>query len=182
MEPRLKTSKKWTALPKEFMQQVRSVFKETFAKQIGKGTLETEGRIYPEEILISVGYRAENALKQSNFEVSVAYKKDKDNVLKLLHLAVDAAAGLFEQLFTAEDDQDFPRIWQEFDFEGRKIFVQYTTTNSELEGEADKILGVASGESLAEGDWDDETSADSIKASLGLDPDEDDDDDGGQTH
>lgn len=175
MEPRLKTSRKWSALPKEFLQQIRSVFKESFAQQIGKDVLEADGRIYPEEILISVGLRAEKGLKQRNWEVSIAYKKDKDNVLKLLHISVDALASLFEQLFSAEDDADFPRIWQEFEVEGRAVFAQYTTTNTELEAEADKILGISEDDELAGGDWDDDESPDTIKAKLGLTDDDDED-------
>jgi len=174
MDPRLKTSKKWTPLPKDFLSQIRSVFKETFKTQIGSGTVETDGRIYPEEILVSVGFRAEKSLKQSNFEVSIAYKKDKDNVLKLLHIAVDAAASLFEQLFAAESDEEFPRIWQEFEVEGRPIYAQYTTTNSTLESEADRLLGVHAKEGVAGGDWEDDLSPEDIKATLGIDPDEED--------
>ncbi|NJM10148.1 MAG: hypothetical protein HC883_04530 [Bdellovibrionaceae bacterium] len=174
MEPRLKTSKKWTPLPKDFLSQIRTVFKETFKAQIGKGVVETDGRIYPEEILVSVGFRPDQGLRQSNFEVSIAYKKDKDNVLKLLHMAVDAAASLFEQFFAAEDDQEFPRIWQEFEVDGRMVYAQYTTTNTELESEADRLLGVHAKEGLAGGDWDEDVSPEDIKATLGIDPDEED--------
>ena len=175
MQPRLKTSKKWTALPKELMQQVQSVFKETFGDRLGDGKLEAQGRIYPEEILFYVGYRPKGALKQQGFEVSVAYKKDKDNVLKLLHLTVDAAGSLLEQILSAEDDADFPRLWTEVDFEGRKIHVQYSTTNTELEAEADKLLGLGAPDDgeLARGDWDEDADPDQVKASLGIDPDED---------
>lgn len=174
MQPRLSTSRKWTPLPKELMQQVKSVYKETFAQHIGLGILETEGRIYPEEILIRVGYRAKDALKQSNFEVSIAYKKDKDNVLKLLHIGIDAAASLLDQLFTTDTDEEFPRKWAEVDFEGRTIYVQYNTVNSELEAEADRLLGARPTDdaTLVQGDWDEDISLDQVKASLGIDPEE----------
>ncbi|HMN68355.1 MAG TPA: hypothetical protein PKC28_07430 [Bdellovibrionales bacterium] len=182
MEPRLSSSRKWSPLPKEFLSQVRGVFQENFKAQIGKGKVLVDGRIYPEELLILVGYKGANALKQSNFEVSIAYKKDKDNVLKLLHLAVDAGASLFEQIFTAQDDGDFPRLWQEVDFEGRKIFIQYSTVNSELEAEADKWLGRASGGDVAQGDWDDDVDPETIKAQLGLGDDDDEDGGGKKPH
>ncbi len=174
MHPRLKTSKKWTPLPKEFLKQIESVFKQTFKAQIGTGKVITDGRIYPEEILVSVGLKAAvTGLKQTNFEVSIGYKKDKDNVLKLLNLSVDVAASLFEQYFAAEDDHEFPRIWQEFDVENRPVFVQYTTTNTELENQANQLLGEFADEGLAGGDWEeDDNAADAIKAKLGIDPDE----------
>lgn len=179
MEPRLKTSRKWTELPKELIQQIRSVFSGAFKDHVGTAKIEADGRIYPEEILIRVGLARPNQLKQAGFLVSIAYKKEKDNVLKLLHLGMDAMGALFEQYFAADDDHEFPRTWQEVNFEGRPIFVQYSTTNTELEAEADKLLGTAGSDQLAQGDWDDgETTADDIKLSLGIDPDnlgEDDD-------
>jgi hypothetical protein len=48
--------------------------------------------------------------------------------------------------------------------------VQYNTENTKLEAEADKILGVAGdGEDVAQGDWDEDISAEQIKAQLGVD-------------
>ena len=184
MEARLKTSKKWTALPKEFLAQVRNAFKSTFKDQLSGAKIEADGRIYPEELLISVGFKSGDALKQSNFMVSIPYRKGKDDVLKLLNLGMDAVGALFEQLFSAEDDHDFPRLWQEVDFEGRQIYVQYTTNNSELDAAADKLLGESEDEGLTGGEWEDEedgATPDEIKRKLGLDDDED-DEDGGSTH
>jgi len=172
MHPRLKTSKKWSPLPKEFLKQIESVFKQTFKTQIGQGKIVTDGRIYPEEILVSVGYHTGKGLKQSNFEVSIQYKKDKDNVIKLLNLSVDVAASLFEQYFGAEDDHEFPRLWQEFDVENRPVFVQYTGTNTELETEANKLLGEYADEGLTGGDWEDVEDPAEVKARLGINPDE----------
>ncbi len=179
MDPRLSTSRKWSPLPTELMKQIQSVFKQNFSAQIGRGTIVAEGKIFPEEILISVGFRAEKAMRQANWLVSIAYKKNKDNVLQLLHLAVDAAASLFEQTFSAESDKDFPRLWEEVDFEGRKIYVQFTSANSELEAEADKLLGVkVEPGKVAQGDWDEDLDPEAIKAQLGID----DDDDEGEPH
>lgn len=194
MQPRLKSSRKWTALPKELMTQIKSIFSESFQAHIGNDSIQTEGRIYPEEILMRVSIVPQKGLKQRGFEVSLQYKKDKDNVLKLVHVAVDAIASLFEQLFASQEDHEFPRIWQEVDFEGRKIFIQYTTTNTALEEEANRLLGDLANEDLAQGEWEEDTSADQIKASLGIDPDDvgddedendsdnDDDDDGDTKH
>jgi hypothetical protein len=174
MEPRLSTSRKWTPLPEELITQIRSVFKQSFKSHIGQGSIEANGKIFPEEILVSVGYRAQNALKQSNFEISIAYKRNKDNVLKLLHLAVDASAALFEQFFAAENDHDFPRIWEEAKFENRSIYIQYNTVNSTLESEADRLLGESDKNSLVQGEWDDaeEIEPKHVKASLGIDEDD----------
>lgn len=183
MEPRLSTSRKWTPLPKELIQQIRSVFKQNFKEQVGKGTIEADGKIYPEEILVSVGYREGKALKQANWLISIAYKRNKDNVLALLHIAIDAAAALFEQYFGAENDHDFPRIWEKVDFEKREIYVQYSTVNTELEAEADRILGQADSAEVAQGDWnedDEDMDPEDLKRKLGVEGE--DDDDGGAAH
>jgi hypothetical protein len=181
MQPRLSTSRKWTPLPDELVKQIRSVFRQNFKEQIGAATVEVEGSIFPGEILVCVGIRHPKELKQSGFGVSIAYSRNKDNVIKLLHLAVDAVASLFEQLFSAETDHDFPRVWEEVQFEGRSIFVQYTTENTELEHEADRILGVGDrgSSAVAQGDWDDsdEITPEHIKAQLGIEPNGDDDSD-----
>ena len=170
MDPRLSTSRKWNPLPSELLKQIQSVFKQSFSAHIGGGSIVAAGKIFPEEILISVGFRAEKSIRQANWVISIAYKKNIDNVLQLLHLAVDAAASLFEQTFSAESDKDFPRIWEEVDFEGRKIYVQFSSVNSELEAEADKLLGKKEDpEKVAQGDWDEDLDPAVIKAQLGID-------------
>lgn len=115
-------------------------------------------------------------LKQMHWLVSIGYKRGKDDVVKLLNLAVDAAGSLFEQTFTSENDYDFPRTWAEVDFEGKKVFVQYSTVNTELEKQADQLLGVTEEEKLTGGDWteEDEATLQEIKKKLGVD-DEDED-------
>jgi hypothetical protein len=181
MQPRLKTSRKWTPLPQELVEQIQSVFRQSFREHMTDGRIEAAGRIFPEEILIRVGYVAPQRLKQSNWEISIAYKRDKDNVLKLLHLAVDAIGALFEQLFNSENDHDFPRLWEAVDFEGRQIFVQYSTVNSQLEAEADRLLGLNAGDAtdVAQGEWEEDISPEHIKAQLGIDPEDDLGDDDG---
>lgn len=175
MQPRLSSSRKWTAIPKELVVQIKTVFKQSFQQHIGKGTVSADGRIYPEEIVISVGVKLEGQkLKESHWLVSIGYVKGKDDVLKLLNLALDAQGSLFEQFFTSENDYDFPRTWAEVDFEGRKIYVQYSTENEELEAEANKILGIAETDDLAQGEWEDLEDAESIKQRLGVTGDDDD--------
>lgn len=177
MQARLPSSRKWTAIPKELITQIKSVFKQTFKQHIGKGTVNADGRIFTEEIVVQVGVHPEGSkLKQSHWLVSIGYKRGKDDVVKLLNLAVDAAGSLFEQTFSSENDYDFPRVWQEVDFEGVKIFVQYSTVNTELEKEADKLLGVSEEDKLTGGDWtdEDEEALDEIKKKLGVDDADDD--------
>jgi hypothetical protein len=179
MQPRLSSSRKWSALPAEFLKQVQGVFEESFKKEIDGGKVTVQGKIFPEEVLIRVTYKKAKSLKESGFDISVGYKQPKDNVLKILHMAVDAGASLMEQLFTNEDDHDFPRTWEEVTFENRPIYVQYTTENGELETEANKLLGFEDDDDLAGGTWEDDDDIDpaEIKSKLGLEDDDFNEDD-----
>lgn len=150
MEPRLKTSKKWTAFPPDFQKQIESIFAESFAEQAKAGTFHIEGRIFPEEILFRAGYVKKGQLAQVNFEVSLNYSHEGDDFTKRLHLAVDASASLLLEYFEAEKkeeiyDLDLPYQWQEIVFDGQKIYIQFSRVNTDLEKQADLLLGSAGG-------------------------------------
>lgn len=142
MIPRLKSSKKWTAFPKEYSKQIQTVFKENFAQYLKEGEILIEGRIYPEEILLRVGYLEKGRLAQANFEVSTSYSQEEQDTLGRINNCVDAAAGMLMDYFENDGDVDFPYTWKEFPFQGKKLFVQYTTENSSLEAQANQLLGM----------------------------------------
>jgi len=152
MKPRLPTSKKWTAFPKEFAQQIQEVFTQNFAKELKSAQLIIEGRIYPQEIVLRVGYLEAGRLKQANFEVSVEHSPKTQNAIERINIAVDASASLmmeyFEKEKEIEGDVDFPLSWKEIEFNGQKIFVQFSTVNSVLESQADELLGESMDDSM----------------------------------
>ncbi|MCB0367658.1 MAG: hypothetical protein H6624_04910 [Bdellovibrionaceae bacterium] len=141
MQPRLPFSSKWTPIPDELADQITEIFEENFASYIKKGRIFVEGRIYLREVLLSVGYKENGRLHQDNFEVSIEYAKDRDNMVKMIHLGVDCAASMLEQFFGDPGGVDFPKTWKGYEVEGRQVFLQYTTENTELEAEADRLLG-----------------------------------------
>lgn len=142
MQPRLPFSSKWTPIPKELAAQITEIFEENFASYIKNGKILVEGRIYLREVLLSVGYKEKGRLRQDNFQVSIEYNRDKDNMVKMIHLGVDCAASMAEQFFSGTvASSDFPKTWTGYEFEGREVFLQYSTTNSELEEEANRLLG-----------------------------------------
>lgn len=160
MNPRLKSSKKSTAFPKEYSQQIQSVFNENFAQYLEDAEILVEGRIYPEEITLRIGYREKGRLTQANFEVSTGYSPEKQDTVQKIHNCVDAAASLmleyFEILADENKELDFPYTWKELPFDGFKVYFQFTTENSELEAEANKLLGLAEGEMILEEDEDED--------------------------
>ncbi len=148
MQPRLKSSKKWTAFPSEYSEQIETVFKENFAKQLSAGKLIIEGRIYPEEILLRVGLNEKGKLAQANFEVSMDSSPSKKDAVERIHNCIDAAASMMLEYFENDGDVEFPRVWQEYPFQGQALYLQYSTENTDLEAQANALLGDDAEEAL----------------------------------
>jgi len=157
MEPRLANSKKWTPLPLELQTLIRGVLAETLSSpaqaSLGAGKWIVEGRLFDHEMLLRIGYLPKGSLKQNNFEVSIAYK---EKPMEVIHTALDAAGSLFHDFLEAarsadgevhaedlslEDLLDLPRVWKQFKFNETEVWMQYSTVNSELEAQADALLG-----------------------------------------
>lgn len=153
MIARLPTSKKWTNLPAELCEQIREVFAENFAQLAKGGSLIVEGRIYPEELVLRVGYIENGRLQQANFEVSMDFDSAKQNALEQIHLAIDCAASMMEEYCDGEFDlEPFPREWSSVKVDKKVIFIQVSTTNTSLEAEADRLLGLAEDQLVHEED------------------------------
>ena len=72
-------------------------------------------------------------------------------MVKMIHVAVDCAASMMESYFT-EEAAEFPLSWEKIDFSGRPIYLQFSSTNTELESEADRLLGIEAEDNLMRGD------------------------------
>jgi hypothetical protein len=182
--PRLassRTSGKWTILPADFTLKVQKVFAEQFQTQSTQGEFVVEGRVYPEEVIIRVGYLENGRLKQVNFEASMDIPKletDANDVkgaaqssLERMYVCIDMIGSAFEEFFQVGvvDEMDISNLWQEFDFEGDTVFMQTSNVNSRLEDEADRILGL-DGEDLVhiESESDDAMAKAEIDSELAL--------------
>ena len=151
MNPRLKSSKKWTAFPPELVDQIMSAFEENFKSVLNEAEILVEGRIYPQEILLRVGLLEKGRIRQKNFEISTEYSHEGENAAEKIFLSVDAAASLLLQHMEQEKSQDeesveseldVPYSWKEMEFNNEKIYFQFSTVNSKLEAEADRLLGL----------------------------------------
>lgn len=176
MNPRLKSSKKWTAFPKEYSDQIQTVFRENFAQYLDQGDLIVEGRIYSEEVTLRVGYLEKGRLLQANFEVSMDYSQKDQDAVKRIHNCVDAAASMMLEYLENDGEVDFPYTWKEFPFQGKKIYLQYTTENTSLEEQANKLLGLTDKTLLHETDESDEDALSRAEQSEELSPPREDED------
>lgn len=163
MKPRLNSSTKWTHFPLEFTQQIEDVFKQGFAEILKDGKLIVEGRIYPAEITLRVGYIESGRLKQANFEISSDLPPGEDKTLETIHLCVDAAGSMMAEYVEADGEVEFPYLWTECDFNGSRLYMQYSTENSDLEAEANRLLGISENDSMVAGQID-ETDEESEEA------------------
>ncbi|MFZ3229283.1 MAG: hypothetical protein WA160_03685 [Pseudobdellovibrio sp.] len=158
MNPRKKVSKKWTAIPSEFLAQIKTVFEENFKGHLSDKSIKVMGRIYPTEILLRIGINQKGELRYNNFEVSLDHSHSKQDTVSQIHIAVDALASLILDFFENEENHELPYVWQEQPFENQKIWLQYTSENPDLEAEANKLLGLEEGTLLNE----DESELDSL--------------------
>lgn len=153
MQPRLPQSKKFTPMPGELLGQVKQVFAETFSKVASEGKFLMEGRIYQNEILFQAGYLEEGRIRQANFVVSMEYDPQKQNALQMIHFVVDCAASMMDAYFEADQNLDeFPLEWEEFKAQGKTAYIKVDTTNSELEAQADALLGEEDSGNLVQGE------------------------------
>ena len=142
MIPRKKESKKWSAIPTELLKQIKSLFEDNFSSNLIDKTLKIEGRIYPTEVLMRIGINNKGELRYQNFEVSIDHSPEKQNTVQMITIAVDAIASLMVDYFENEEEHEMPYIWQEHPFENQKLWLQFSSTNSDLEAEANKLLGL----------------------------------------
>ena len=152
MKPRLSTSKKWVSLPREYLQQINEVFTEKFKDSLQGSQIVTEGRIYSKELLLRVGCLKTHSLRQSNFETSIEYDGNKQNVISLTYKAIDLIDSMMDEYLSHHKETAFPRTWQVFHFEGQEIFLQYSTINTKLESHADQLLGETESNDLVQDD------------------------------
>src|SRR5688500_8244068 len=161
MKPRLPTSAKWTPFPAEFSEKIVQVMSENFTDQAARGSFTVEGRIYPQEILLRVGYNESGRLKQDNFEASMDYTMEtkEQSAQKQIFACLDAIGSSFDELFhtrTEGEDLELPLAWEAYDFEGDIVWMQYSTVNTSLEAEADRLLNSLGEENLVREDNDSE--------------------------
>ena len=178
MNPRLKSSKKWTNFPKDYSDQIQAVFKENFGSYFDETTAEllVEGRIYSEEIMLRIEFCEKGRLAHANFEVSINYSQETEEAIARIHSCVDAAASMMMEYFEQEGDVDFPYSWKDFTFQGKKVYLKFSSTNANLEAEANRLLGLHPEGLLNE---EDETADDALayaEHSEELSPPRDDDD------
>jgi hypothetical protein len=142
MEPRKKSkkSRKSTSVPPEYLKTIQKLFTDAFKKELGTKPLFLEGRILSDEILLSIGFKTDpKRLTQINFEASIDHQGS--DVFQRMGICVDALSSMMEHYFKTGDKEELPVYWTEFDVGKDKVFLQISARNTELENEANRLLG-----------------------------------------
>lgn len=141
MDPRLKSSIKWTPFPVELVAQITEVMTESFDDFDLGGKFVVEGAIYPEEIGIRIGLAKPGQLRQDNFEATIPYSPEVDKATDKIHVLVDFLGQVWEAFLEDEPNRDeLAVVYTEETFEKNKVFLKYSSVNSELEKQADALL------------------------------------------
>jgi hypothetical protein len=153
MEPRLKTSTKWSPFPDELIGQIVEVFRQSFEDYDLDGQFIAEGAIYPEELLLRVGLTKNNQLRQRNFEASIQYNSEEEKPLEKIHVLVDFLGQVWESYLEDEpEDAEMSLVWVEERFKKESVFLKFSTVNSNLEKQADQLLEMFEKKLLHEGE------------------------------
>lgn len=146
MQPRRSDSKKWTKLPKEYLENVHSTIATQYENDLKNVEIVVEGRVYDREVLVRIGFLPQGRLKQHNFELAFDVPEAKDQVLNKLNTSLDFLGSIFTEFFTkngfeeSEYEETLPILWKPVSFGKDVLHFQYSTVNSKLESLADEWL------------------------------------------
>lgn len=164
MEPRLKSSRQWSNLPSDLLDMMMKLLAESFPGDLQKYNLIVEGRMYPEEVILRIGYNKPGDLRQENFEGSIDFKPGKEKVVDQVQTLFEATTSVLHSYFKAPD-LELPQQWTKYDWEPKEVFLQHSRVNSGLESQADALLGIDESSLINQ---DSDLELEELKASLGL--------------
>tara|TARA_B110001454_G_scaffold122549_1_gene114465 strand:+ start:58995 stop:59612 length:618 start_codon:yes stop_codon:yes gene_type:complete len=146
MQPRRSDSKKWTSLPKEYLENIHTAITAQYKKELKNVEVVVEGRVYDREVLVRIGFLPNGRLKQHNFELAFDVPEAKDQVLTKLNTSLDFLGSVFIEFFAkdgfenSEYEETLPILWKPVSFSKDVLHFQYSTVNSKLESLADEWL------------------------------------------
>lgn len=135
-----------TSFPPEYEEQIREVFWHEFHQRLNSPRFFVDGEIEAHRITLKLGYLEDGRIKQNNFSLRFHYDPQTENVKALIHEAVDILAGVIDQFIASEEsDWNLPRQWKKFVSKKKEYELMYSTENTDLEAEADRLLLEAGG-------------------------------------
>lgn len=127
-------------LPPDSTKVIKDVVAKNFKTFVKDKNVKLDGDIYMDEIVIMLGFQNKNGIKQVNFLASADHDMKKKNTMEQIYLAIDALGSMISQYVEADGDIELPTEWTEFDFDKKKVYLKFDTSNTDLEAEADALL------------------------------------------
>lgn len=154
MEPRKPQKRAATNLPADFIRSVVELFNDQFKAERGQAEFLVLGALYMDEVLLCVSLTEPKALRAATIYVSMDLPKsvaeNPEKVTEKLQKMVDVAASWLAQTYQESKGKglepvldamsEMPNKWQDFAWEGEKLFVKLNRDNQVLEREADRLL------------------------------------------
>jgi hypothetical protein len=164
METRKAHQTKFSALPIDYVKMVNGVFSTNFdesVKTLTKKTktktfFETSGRIYPDEVILSVSLMQEGQMAATTVHGSIDFdpKASAPTIQDVLGALVDAVGSLFEQLLDFSKPEKIDQLldqslsamenvpfeWTQVQLDRHKIFLKIDKSNPMLDRMTDDWL------------------------------------------
>lgn len=143
--------KKYSRLPEDFTQLLKKSVEENIevlGKMSPSPSLNIRGRVYPNEVILELELSETDRILRHNFRGSMDYNSEEQDTLDRLDDLANALASMMEQFLEFEinkEDElelmDLPLDYKEFPYDGRKVYLMYHTENTDLDAQADALLG-----------------------------------------
>lgn len=168
LSPRNEENKSFSLLPPELLETILEIFKDTFQEESTKGDFFCLGQVHQGEILLRLGYVEKGSIKQVNFDTSIDVEPNEPHVTDLLDELIVGTKELFINYFKNKNLEDFSYYWNPLETsKNHAIFYKYDATNTQLEAEANKLLGEENlDSSLIHGDMEESEEIEKIIESL----------------
>jgi hypothetical protein len=141
-----------TSLPKDFLNTVSELFKKQFKGKLKGESFLVYGAIHSDELVLVLSLTHPKSLRSASMHISTDLGKEvaeqPEKVTDQLKVMVDVAASWFAQCFEVakgldgvlEEMGELDPSWQQFDWEGKTLYVKLNRDNYALENAADAIL------------------------------------------
>ncbi|MGZ3657470.1 MAG: hypothetical protein ACXWR1_00375 [Bdellovibrionota bacterium] len=149
---RKRQNKKPSALPKEFLHTVSTLFEKQFKKNLAGSSFLAYADLYGDEVVLGISLSHPKSLPAASLHVSADLSKDvaenPSKVTDQLKVMVDVAASWFSQCFEGgngleavlKEMSDADPAWQNFEWEGHPLYVKLNRSNYTLEKAAAEFL------------------------------------------
>jgi len=143
IEPKNTNNLAFTKLPEELLETITEVFCENFEEQAKNGKFLCFGQVHQSELVLRVGYIENGSIGQINFDTSNVASGSEAQIIASLEEMVFATKELFLDYFKNKNLESFSYHWNPLTTSEKtgQVFYKMDSTNTELEREANALLG-----------------------------------------